>query len=98
MRVNARSRDDGGVCGQDVDVSHEILSSGKERIRHGIDWTVRTHPTVAAGIAGAAITVAGAYVALSVDDGQRNVAATRPPAAAGAPPVARAPAAPPTGT
>jgi hypothetical protein len=71
-------------------VSHEIFSSGRQRIRHGIDWTVRTHPTVAAGIAGVAITVAGAYVALSTGNGSENVAAARPPAAVGS-----APAAPP---
>jgi hypothetical protein len=75
-----------------VDVSNEILSSGKERIRHGFDWTVRRHPSVAAGIAGAAITLAGAYVAVNADHDSENVAAKRPPAAAGA-----APAVPPRG-
>jgi hypothetical protein len=61
-------------------VSHDNFSSGKERIRHSFDWTVRRHPSVAAGIAGAAITLAGAYVAVNADGGGENVAATRPPA------------------
>jgi hypothetical protein len=70
-----------------VDVSNEIPSSGKERIRHGFDWTVRRHPSVAAGIAGAAITLAGAVavVAVNTDHGSDNPAATRPPAAGAAP-------------
>jgi hypothetical protein len=73
-----------------MDVSNEILSSGTERIRHGFDWTMRRHPSVAAGIAGAAITLAGAYVAVNADHDSENVAGQRPPAAAGA-----APAVPP---
>jgi hypothetical protein len=64
-------------------VTLEIISQGKERVRHGIDWTVRAHPTIAAGIAGAAITVAGAYVALDADNDPGDVIAGRPPAAAG---------------
>ncbi|HEX6472217.1 MAG TPA: hypothetical protein VF069_24210 [Streptosporangiaceae bacterium] len=61
-------------------MSHQILSHGKERIRKGIHWTVRAHPTVAAGVAGAAITMIGAYVAMSSGGGQ-DMAAARPPAA-----------------
>jgi hypothetical protein len=67
-------------------VTLEIISQSKERVRHGIDWTVRAHPTVAAGIAGAAITVAGAYVALDAHNDSGDVIA-RPPAAARAAPV-----------
>ncbi|HZB29295.1 MAG TPA: hypothetical protein VE465_03915, partial [Streptosporangiaceae bacterium] len=73
-------------------MSNEIHSSGNGRIRRGFDWTVRRHPSVAAGVAGAAITLAGAYVAVHADDGGENVAATRRPPAAGA-----APAVPPSG-
>jgi uncharacterized membrane protein YgcG len=67
-------------------LTHEIISQSKERIRNGIDWTVRAHPTVAAGIAGAAVTVVGAYVALSTGNGNDAAVPARPPAAVGAAP------------
>jgi len=66
-------------------VTNEIFSQSRERIRHTIDWTVRAHPTVAAGIAGAAITVAGAYVALNAGNSSEDAVRSRPPAAVGAP-------------
>ena len=80
---------------EDTGVTHEIISQSTERIRHAVDWIVRGHPTVAAGVAGVAIIVAGAYVALDAESAPGAPGTSRPPAVAGAvPPASQAPAAP----